>query len=177
MRQTALYLTICTLAALIPLLPMQSKKAPGAIPRMAFKGWPETLDGQVLRPLPLTERELQFGGDFPGQIGRFTDGRREVIIRWVTEATRKLHPASDCFEGIGFRVRPLPLHVDGDGSLWSSFLATRGNERLRVRERIYTDSSESWTDVSSWYWAAARESSAGPWWAVTIAESEPETTP
>lgn len=177
MRRTVLYLTICTMAGLIPLLPIQSKQAQGGSPRVAFSGWPGHLDGQALRPLPLTERELRFGGDFPGQIGRFTDGRREVIIRRVTEATRELHPASDCFEGIGFRVRPLPLHVDGDGLLWSSFIATRGNERLHVRERIYMDTGESWTDVSSWYWAAARESSAGPWWAITVAEGEPEATP
>jgi len=131
------------------------------------------IDGQVLA-LPLTERELRFGADFPGQIGRFTDGRPEVIIRCVTEATRRLHPASDCFECIGFRVRPLPLHVAGDGSLWLSFIATRGNERLHVRERIYTDTGESWSDVSSWYWAAVRETSAGPWWAITLAEAEPE---
>jgi hypothetical protein len=177
MGRTALYLIICSLAALVPLLSIQSKQSQRAIPRVAFSGWPETLDGHVLRPLPLTERELRFGGDFPGQIGRFTDGRREVIIRWVTEATRKLHSASDCFEGIGFSVRPLPLHLDGNGSFWSSFLATRENERLLVRERIYTDTGERWTDVSSWYWAAARESSTGPWWAVTIAEAESETTP
>jgi hypothetical protein len=176
MRRTAFYLSICTLAALMPLLPLQSKQAQSVLPRVAFGGWPERLEGQLLRPLPLTERELRFGGDFPGQIGRFNDGRREVIIRWVTEATRKLHPASDCFEGIGFRVRPLPLHVAGDGSLWSSFIATRGNERLRVRERIYSDAGESWTDVSSWYWTAARES-RGPWWAITVAEAEPEASP
>ena len=175
MRRTASYLVICMLAALTPLLPVQ--QAQDDIPRVAFGGWPAQLDGQGLRALPLTERELRFGGDFPGQIGRFTDGRREVIIRWVTEATRKLHPASDCFEGIGFHVRPLPLHVDGDGSLWSSFLATRGDERLHVRERIYTSTGESWPDVSSWYWAAARGTSAGPWWAVTVAEGAPESTP
>jgi hypothetical protein len=177
MRRIALYLAICALAALMPLLPMQSKRSQSAIPKVAFNGWPATLDGEVLRSLPLTERELRFGGDFPGQVGRFTDGKREVIIRWVTEATRKLHPASDCFEGIGFRTRPLPLHIDGNGSLWSSFIATRGNERLRVRERIYTDTGESWPDVSSWYWAASRESSDGPWWAVTVAEGDPEATP
>ena len=173
MRRTTLYLTVCILAALLPLLPVQSKQAQGANPHVAFSGWPAQLEGQVLRPLPLTERELRFGEDFPGQIGRFTDGRREVIIRWVTEPTRKLHPASDCFEGLGFHVQPLPLHVAGDGSLWSSFIAAHGNERLRVRERIYTDSGESWTDASSWYWAAALDRSTGPWWAITVAETEP----
>jgi len=177
MWRTALYLIICTLAALMPTIPLRSKQAHSPIPGVAFSGWPVQLEGRALRALPLTERELRFGGDFPGQIGRFTDGRREVIIRWVTGATRRLHPASDCFEGIGFSVRPLPLHIAGDGSRWSSFTATRGNEHLRVRERIYTNTGESWTDVSSWYWAAVRETSAGPWWAITVAETEPETTP
>ena len=171
MRRSGLYLTICLLAASIPLLPLQSRQSSAANPRIAFSGWPAELEGRSLRPLPLTEREQRFGRDFPGHIGRFTDGRREVIIRWVTEATRKLHPASDCFEGVGFRVQPLPLHVDEQGTRWSSFTATRGNERLHVRERIYTDTGESWPDVSSWYWAALRETSAGPWWAITVAET------
>ncbi len=161
-------------AALIPMLPLGSGHSPAATQGVAFPGWPAQLEGRELKPLPLTERELRFGEDFPGKIGRFTDGRTEVIVRWVTEATRKLHPASDCFEGIGFRVQPLPLHVDEHGSRWSSFTATRGNERLRVRERIYAGTGESWSDVSSWYWAALRETSAGPWWAITIAEAEPE---
>ena len=177
MRRTALYLGICTLAALIPMFPLRSKQPHVATPRITFSQWPAYFEGQELRPLPLTDRELRFGEDFPGRIGRFTDGRREVIIRWVSEATRRLHSASDCFEGIGFSIRPLALHVDGDGSRWSSFIATRGEERLRVRERIYTNTGESWTDVSSWYWASVQETTPGPWWAITVAEREPEKTP
>lgn len=176
MRRTAVYLGICTLAALIPLFPLRSSQPDAAMRRAAFSEWPAQFEGQELKPLSLTERELRFGGDFPGYIGRFTDGRREVIIRWVSEATRRLHSAVECFEAIGFSVRPLPLYVDGDGSRWSSFIATRGKERLRVRERIYTNSGESWTDVSSWYWASVQETSNGPWWAITVAEREPETT-
>ncbi|HEU4710156.1 MAG TPA: hypothetical protein VFS76_01260 [Pyrinomonadaceae bacterium] len=173
MRRTVVYLSICALAALIPILPLRATQSV-ASPRVAFSEWPAQFEGHALTPLQLTERELRFGKDFPGHIGRFTDGRREVIIRWVYEATRKLHPASDCFEGVGFSVRPLPLHVDADGARWSSFIATRGNERLRVRERIYTDTGESWSDVSSWYWAALQETSDGPWWAITVAEHETE---
>lgn len=177
MRRTAFYLGICALAALLPILPLRSKRADVARSTVAFSEWPAEFEGQTLRPLPLTERELRFGRDFPGHVGRFTDGRREVIIRWVSEATRRLHPAADCFEGVGFSVRPLPLHVDSDGSRWASFIATRGKERLRVRERIYTNTGESWTDASSWYWAAVQETRAGPWWAITVAEAERETTP
>ena len=175
MRRTFVYLSICALAALMPMFPLLSKQSNVAMARVAFREWPAQFEGQTLTPLPLTERELRFGNDFPGKIGRFTDGRREVIVRWVYEATRRLHSASDCFEGIGFSVRPLPLHVDENGSRWSSFIATRGKERLRVRERIYTDAGESWTDVSSWYWAALQETHPGAWWAITVAE--PETTP
>ena len=177
MRRTVVYLSVCALASLIPIIPLQSRQSDVANQHVAFSEWPDQFQGQALKALPLTERELRFGKDFPGHIRRFTDGKREVIIRWVSEATRRLHPAADCFEGTGFSVRPLPLHVDADGSRWSSFIATRGNERLRVRERIYTDTGESWTDVSSWYWAAVQGTHAGPWWAITVAEAEPETTP
>lgn len=173
MRRTFVYLIICALAALIPIFPLRSKQSNVASARVAFNEWPAQFEGHALTPLPLTERELRFGNDFPGKIGRFSDGRREVIIRRAYEATRRLHSASDCFEGIGFSVRPLPLHVDENGSRWSSFIATRGKERLRVRERIYTDTGESWTDVSSWYWAALQETHPGPWWAITVAEPEP----
>jgi hypothetical protein len=161
----------------MPLMPLRSNSRQAVPSSAMFPGWPARFEGKTLIVLPLSEREKRFGSDFPGQIGRFTDGEHEVIIRWVTAATRKLHSASDCFEGIGFRVQPLPLHVDGDGLLWATFIATRGSERLRVYERIYADTGESWPDVSAWYWAAAREHTAGPWWAVTVAEQVPETTP
>jgi len=120
----------------------------------------------------LSEREERFGREFPGRVARFTDGRREIIVRHVTEPTRRLHPASDCFAGLGYRVRPLPLHVDGAGARWGSFGAERGGERFLVRERIYADAGGSWPDVSSWYWAAATGADRGPWWAVTVAERE-----
>ncbi|HEX8495399.1 MAG TPA: hypothetical protein VF658_21480 [Pyrinomonadaceae bacterium] len=178
MRRTTLYITACLLTALIPLLPGQSGPRVGEASSAVFPGWPTHFEGRALTALPLTEREQRFGRDFPGRIARFTDGQREVIVRWVTEPTRKLHPASDCFKGIGYQVRPLPLHVDETGARWGSFNASRGNEKLRVRERIYTDAQGgSWADVSAWYWAAFSEKSTGPWWALTIAEQETEAGP
>lgn len=142
-----------------------------------FSEWPTMFEGRALTALPLSERERRFSRDFPGQTARFTDGRREIIMRRVTEATRKLHPASDCFEGIDYSVRPLPLRVDEAGRRWGCFIATRGAERLRVYERIYADDgSDSWSDVSAWYWAAAISGkTAAPWWAVIIAERESGT--
>jgi hypothetical protein len=115
--------------------------------------------------------EQRFASDFPGRIARFSDGEREVVIRWVSRETRKLHPASDCFRGSGYAITPEPLAVDADGTRWGSFLASRGAQRLHVRERIYDASGEEWTDVSAWYWAATAGKSRGPWWAITTAET------
>lgn len=177
MRSTTLYIAACLLAALVPWMPNASKLQGGQASLTAFPGWPTEFEGRALTSLPLEEREQRFSDEFPGRIARFTDGRREIIMRWVVEATRKLHPASDCFEGVGYGVAPLPLKVDEAGARWGSFIATRGEERLRVRERIYDDRGGAWSDVSAWYWTAARERSAGPWWAVTVAEREPKPAP
>jgi hypothetical protein len=166
-RSNIFYLIACAVAAVIPFAPAQTKHSSTAA--TGFPGWPAQFESRALTALPLTEFEQRFASDFPGKIGRFTDGKREIIIRWVTGPTRMLHPASDCFQGLGYTVKPLPVRRDEQGSLWSSFAASKGNERLRVYERIHSDAGESWTDVSAWYWAALQEGS-GSWWAVTIAE-------
>ena len=71
----------------------------------------------------------------------------------------------------GYDVRPLPVRVDEASARWSCFEATRGEESLRVCERIYDETGNTWTDVSSWYWAAAMSTKTGaPWWAITVAE-------
>ncbi|HEU4478765.1 MAG TPA: hypothetical protein VFR80_09620 [Pyrinomonadaceae bacterium] len=168
-RSSYLFIVACALAAIMPLL--SRSQSSGYVHAGAFPGWPTEFQGQTLTPLPLTELEQRFNANFPGKIGRFTDGKREVVIRWVTEATRQLHPASDCFQGLGYSVKPLPVHRDEHGSLWSSFTATKDKNRLRVYERIHSDSGQTWTDVSSWYWAALQHGDGG-WWALTIAEKE-----
>lgn len=170
MRASSLfYLIACAIVALLPFLSTHSEQpSPNTV---AFPGWPNHFEGRTLTALPMTELEQRFMSDFPGRIGRFSDGKREIVIRWVTEATRKLHPASDCFQGLGYTVEPLALHRDNGGWLWSSFAASKGNERLRVYERIHSESGESWTDASAWYWSALGED--GPWWAITVAEKEP----
>lgn len=172
MRHRFVFNGACVLAFLVPWLaavpPSQRDNGEAA----AFPGWPTHFEGRALTQLPLTPREERFGDDFPGRIARFTDGRRELVVRFVTTATRKLHPASDCFAGIGYRVRPLPLRVDEAGARWGSFTAERGGERLRVSERIYSEAGRSWEDVSAWYWAAIGGDAAGPWWAVTVAERD-----
>jgi hypothetical protein len=169
-RSNLFFIAVCAVAALLPFFSARSAStgSAGAVP---FPGWPAEFEGKTLISLPLTEAEQRFNADFPGKIGRFTDGKRELIVRWVTEGTRKLHPASDCFQGLGYRVKPLALHRDAQGSLWSSFEATKGSDRLRVYERIHSNSGETWTDVSAWYWSALQHG-AGSWWAITIAEKK-----
>jgi len=171
-RSFIAYLIACAIAALVPYWSAQHQIAAGITPAVTFPGWPSKFNGKTLTPLALNEREKSFASNFPGRIARFTDGQRELIIRWVTEPTRKLHPSSDCFQGLGYTVKPLPAHSDEHGALWARFAATKGNERLLVYEQIHADSGKTWTDVSAWYWSALQHDS-GSWWAITVAEKEP----
>ncbi|HOF87284.1 MAG TPA: archaeosortase/exosortase family protein [Armatimonadota bacterium] len=168
-RAIALFLAVCVAAAVIPC--WTPPRAPRAL--TAFPGWPAALEGTPLRALPLSAREARFSRDFPGRVGRFSDGRREWIIRWVTTPTRTLHPAADCFRGSGYRLTPLALHVDAAGRRWGACLAARAGERLRVRECIVDGDGRHWSDVSAWYWAALLDRTRGPWWAYTVAERAP----
>jgi HAMP domain-containing protein len=169
MRAVGIFVLACILAAAVPFVRATSK------PRNiddSFPGWPASFEGRPLVPLPLTAGELRFEREFAGRIARFTDGQREIALRWVTEPTRSLHPAADCLKATGYDVRPQPIMVDHDGRQWGVLSATRNGRTMQVRERIYDSADHTWTDVSAWYWSALLGGS-GPWWAVTIAESEP----
>lgn len=155
------------LAAMSPLLAAK----PVSVPETAiFPGWPAELDGRPLAALPLTDRETAFARDFPGRIGRFSDGHREVIVRYVSEPTRMLHPAAECLRAIGFSVKPAPTRRDAGGHAMSCITARRGNETLRVCESIRGAGGRSWGDVSAWYWSALFDGGGGPWWSLVIAE-------
>jgi len=166
-RRVHLFLILCLAAALVPFLRGGSS---GPAPTSSFPGWPPALDETPLVPLPLCEVDRRFTESFPGRIGKFTDGRREILIRWVPGATRKLHPASDCFRGMGYRVEPRPVMADALGRRWGSFAAARGGERAVVFERIYGGEGNQWSDVSAWYWSALLGRTSGPYWAVTLIE-------
>lgn len=159
------FLLICLCAALAPLARAFLGEPATSV---AFPGWPTHFETQPLTPLPLTPLEESLQQEFPGRVGRFSDGKREIILRWVTQETRKLHSSSDCFKANGYRIEALPLKRDGE-ALWSRFVAARGKVRLDVAERIYTESGGQWSDVSAWYWAAQLGRTHGPWWAVTVA--------
>lgn len=137
-----------------------------------FPGWPSKYEGLPLTPLPMSAREARFAQDFPGRIGRFSDGAREIILRWVAEPTRNLHPASDCFRGIGYRIAPLPLKRDASGKVMSCFRAGREGASLTVCEGVTGATGRSWPDVSSWYWSALFGPPSGPWWSVVVAQGD-----
>ncbi len=168
MRILAVFLSACLLAALVPLLePGPAGNAVG------FPGWPDSFEGRSLRAEPLTRSERKAERGFPGRIGRFTAGQRLIILRWINRPSRALHAPEVCFRGSGYRVVPGPLVRDNGGILWSTFAAERAGDRMIVRTQIRDLRGQSWQDVSGWFWAAALGRSAGPWWAVTVAERAP----
>jgi hypothetical protein len=164
------FVALCAAAAFAPMIGW-----PAPTTRHVAPAWPEQFEGARLYPVPVSSAERAFYADFPGAAARFTDGRRDLIFRWVSSGTRKLHSASDCFRGLGYTVSPAPPELDSHGDRWSCFTASRGTHHLRVRERILSlDQSASWTDVSAWYWATLLRSSRGPWLAITVAEPAAE---
>jgi hypothetical protein len=163
-----LFLLLAVVAAAWPLLAPGRASPPAAA---AALEWPRELDGRPLRPQALGPVEQRFAARFPGAIGRFDDGRRVVILRHVTAPTRMLHPAADCFRGLGYRIADERLERTAGATLQRCFVAERAGARLRVCETIRDADGRVYTDASSWFWAAALARSRGPWLATTIAEA------
>ncbi len=171
MRAAAAVLAAC---ALLPLAQPQTRAAP---PMASGVEWPTRHDGAPLRPLALSDVEHRFAQRFPGRIGRFTDDAGRVfVLRHVTEPTRMLHPAVDCFRATGYAIEQSRLERDERRRLWRCFVARRGTvdgEALRVCERIEgtTSDVDAFTDASAWFWAATLGDSRGPWLATTKVEA------
>jgi hypothetical protein len=130
---------------------------------------PSQWHGHELRPLALSEVEQRFARQFPGTLARMTDGREVLVLRAVRRPTRMLHPAADCYRGLGYRIAREQLQAGGEGALWRCFDAVRGGQHLRVCERIVDAKGAGFTDASAWYWAALLGQSQGPWQAITVA--------
>lgn len=160
-----LFVALCLGAALLGLVDRAPEPVATGVP---FPGWPATFEGRPIESVDLAGYERTFADGYPGRFARFTDGEREILLRWVVEPSRRIHPAATCLEAHGFEVEPLPVHVDGSGDRWSAFAAVRGSTRLRVRERIRDGSGRSWPDVSTWYWAAVLGRTEGPWWIESV---------
>ena len=155
-------------AAIAPLADMTERAASAAAD--GFPGWPSHYEDSALLELPLTVREVAFTRDFPGRVGRFSDGQREIIIRWVNAPTRRLHSAADCFRGSGYSTTPLPTRRNATGAAMGCFRASVRGEDMAICEVIRDDRGETWPDVSAWYWHAMLGSSPAPWWSFVVAE-------
>ena len=160
----AAVLVVCALAPL-------ARTAPSTPVHRDASEWPTRWEGRSLRPLALSAVEQRFAARFPGQIARLTDGEQVLVWREVQRPTRMLHPAADCYRGLGYRIEQARLERDAQQHLWRCFVADREGRQLRVCERIVDAQGQSFTDASSWFWAAQLGQSVGPWQAITTARS------
>ncbi|WP_158266264.1 hypothetical protein [Allosphingosinicella deserti] len=135
--------------------------------------WPARYEGRALAPMAPAPEDARLARDFPGRIARFSDGRRQIVLRSVATATRQLHPAGDCFRALGYAIEPLPMMSSGSGALASCFRASRNGASVKVCERIVDARGGSFSDASAWYWPALLGRSRGPWLAATTIESVP----
>lgn len=166
--QRAIAVLLLALALAWPFVPAVRGAAPAATADGVATEWPLAFDGEALRPLALSDVERRFASRFPGAIGRFASGDATWILRRVERPTRMLHPATDCYRGLGYAIRAERL-VAGPHGLQRCFEAARGDDRLGVCERIVDADGASFTDTSAWYWAALLGRSRGPWLATTRA--------
>lgn len=130
-----------------------------------------TFDGLSfpLEPVPPTDEENAFSRAFPGSIATFGWNDKQVILRRVSKATRKLHPSADCLRAAGYRTSEAETVELADGTSWSRFTASRDGMRLTVHERIVSETDGStWTDGPAWFWSALDRPLNGPWRAETV---------
>ena len=130
MLRRVIFWIACAAVAGLPVVTPTGNRTPRPA---AFPGWPATFEGCSLVPASLTDFDRSVAARFPGQIGRFHLDGRVVLLRWLAEPSRGLHPAADCFRGSGYQVRPLPVWAAPSGSRWGCLHAERGAERLRIR--------------------------------------------
>ncbi len=164
-------LRLLWLAALLAPLMMVAGARPRGAPERAVDAKIFTFDGltQPLTRLPATEMEAAFARSFPGTLASYDWGGRQVILRRVDRATRRLHPTRDCLRAAGFSTTEAATMTMSDGSVWARFYAGRDGKRWTVSERIVsTTNGASWTDASAWFWAAVRHPLNGPWRAETV---------
>jgi hypothetical protein len=162
---TWVFALLALMAALIPLVP-----DPAGPARPDTASWPASFEGRKLIPLPPAAEDRILARRFPGRVARFSDSRRQIVLRRLDSATRRLHPASDCYRAIGYRIEPAPMRlVEGRGPA-SCFIARRGGRVFLVCEQVRDPAGRSWPDISSWYWAALLGASQGPWLASLTVE-------
>ena len=92
-------------------------------------------------------------------------------MRWVDQPTRKLHPASDCYKGIGYDITPRPIEFNERGIQMACFEATKGDKKVKVCEFIEAPNGQSWSDVSAWYWGVMTDDQPAGWFSYVVVEA------
>ncbi len=175
MRVTMKTLLVASLLVLAGLAALRPAFQPVAAASRASTpaAWPAEFEGATLSGTSLLPVEETFAAGFPGATAAFTDGRRRIVMRRITQATRKVHPIESCLRAGGFFVKPAPALRHPQTGLWGMVRATKDGRAYRVREHIVSaDGARVWTDVSAWYWHALIHPQAGPWLATTVIEPE-----
>jgi exosortase/archaeosortase family protein len=159
------------LAASIPLLTPGAGAIEGTVVQLR---WPGAWNRRRLVPVQVGRAERLLLARFPGATAQFREdgsGRR-VLLRYTVRATRLLHPAEDCYRGMGWKVEPRPALRDAAGRTWSSFRVTRADGSTALVRQCYfaveplrsdpprdlaawIRAARCWPDASSWYWSAA----------------------
>jgi hypothetical protein len=156
---------LASAGALAPLLP-----DPGGPARSAAASWPASFEGRKLYPVAATAEDSILARRFPGRVARFSDGRRQIVLRRLDSATRRLHPASDCYRAAGYEIAPAPMRLVAGRGPSACFIARRDGRAFLACEQVRDEEGRSWPDVSSWYWAALLGTSSGPWLASLTVE-------
>lgn len=163
-----IYLSLCLFIALIS----SGYQPPHSMPAEDFD-WPQELEGKALQEIPMGEQDKVFLRHFPGKVGRFHDGEKEYILRYVNRPSRKLHSASVCLKSNGAKVTYLSLQKDAHGRLWSQFNAHWKGKLYLVSEIIIDSEDKTLSDASSWYWKALFKQTQGPWLSITKIQEIP----
>lgn len=134
----------CLVAAGVPWRAETAARSAGT---PGFPGWPASFEGRPLRETVLNAAELAFNDRFPGRMGRFTDGARLIVLRWVTAPTHRVHSGSDCQQSAGSRLTRGEWWRDPDGAIWSTWTASGPGGVMTVRERCYDSHGGTWPDL------------------------------
>jgi len=130
--------------------------------------WSKEFDGLLLVPLPMTDVEKNFQRGFPGSIATFRCGKKNIILRHITRASRKLHPSTHCLRAAGYRIGKTHTLTDPSGRRWTTCKVEKSGITYLLQERITDPHGNEWLNPSSWYWHALAHPNSGPWLAQTI---------
>jgi hypothetical protein len=158
----ASFLVLCVAAASAPAwAPRVSPREPSG----QFPGWPALLPPGWSQ-VALDPTEAAYTERFPGRVARFQNGQQQLVVRYIEQPSRRVHPSSHCLAASGYDLQPAPMGADGPHQV-GAWIATRGAQRMRVEEWVVSADGQQHSDVTAWFWSAILGYSRGPWVAYT----------